>query len=514
MEYRIIFAGEVLPGHEVHTVKQELMRRLKLPQERADKLFNGRPRIIKKGLDEAGARKYLKGMNKIGVLVKVDPPLPASKPGLELEPQNKEVIAPVAGTSAASSTSKPRSHNPYKPPTANQNALFCRSCGAKVAPRQAKCRACGANQELGKPRSKYVAAVLALFFGWIGAHRIYLGQWWGLLYLLLYIVMWPVAIIEAIVFLFTSKERWDERYGNVKGSGAAVVVVVLIGGVMLMGILAAIAIPAYQDYTMRAKVSQVISETDSYREQIEAFVIRTGRAPSSNSELGFSDTIQFANVSAVTIRPGGVMTIEFEGAASLDKRTLIWTPDISSNKVSWRCDGGTLQNRFRPSNCRNKSEPAASTDSGRSSQTVTSASGLVSITLPAGRWEPQDLQEAELVYVDQKEDIVLVVVSESKQDFAPDVDLHEFTNMLIEVAFTDYSEAKFERYGKHPIHGMDAQLFDFSGYSEKVAVEGLVAAVEGRNDYYKVMAWTSKSNFELKYDKILTMLESFKEHPR
>ncbi len=516
MEYQIIFAGEVLPGHHISDVKKDLMRRMKLTQDQADKLFSGRPRVIKKDLDEAGARKYFKGMSKIGALVKVAPPLPSAKLTLELEPQPQEpesvnsgvdVPAPVASDNS-------KSHNPYKPPTANQNSLFCRSCGAKVAPRQKKCRACGADQELGKPRSKYVAAILGIFFGWIGAHRIYLGQWWGLLYLLLYIVMWPVAIIEAIVFLFTSKDSWDERYGNVKGSGAAVVVVILIGGVMVMGILAAIAIPAYQDYTLRAKVNQAIEDSNQYRQQIEAYVGRTGQVPASNAELGISDSIQSKGVGGVTIGPGGLLTVELTGAAQLEKRTIVWTPDISDKVISWRCDGGTLQNRYRPARCRTESETTGVTSAESSLRTVKSASGLVSITLPPGRWERQDPQEAELVLVDQKEDLVLVVVSESKQDFAPDVDLDDFTNMLIEVAFTDFSEAKFERYGKHPIHEMDARLFSFSGYSERVAVEGLVAAVEGRDDYYKVMVWTAKSNFELKYDEILTMLESFKENPR
>jgi TM2 domain-containing membrane protein YozV len=67
-----------------------------------------------------------------------------------------------------------------------------------------------------KSKDKIVAALLAIFLGALGIHRFYLGQWWGLLYLLFCWTGIPslVSFIEGIVFLLTSDEVWDMKYGS------------------------------------------------------------------------------------------------------------------------------------------------------------------------------------------------------------------------------------------------------------------------------------------------------------
>lgn len=90
MEYRIIFAGEVLPGHDVSAVKQQFIDQAKLTPERADRLFSGNPVTIKRDLDEAAARKYLETMEKSGIVVMVDPPLPDMEETLLLEPAQEK----------------------------------------------------------------------------------------------------------------------------------------------------------------------------------------------------------------------------------------------------------------------------------------------------------------------------------------------------------------------------------------------------------------------------------------
>ena len=60
-----------------------------------------------------------------------------------------------------------------------------------------------------------VAGTLALFLGGLGIHRFYLGQWWGVFYLLLCWTLVPsiIAFIEGIVFFSTSDENWDRKFG-------------------------------------------------------------------------------------------------------------------------------------------------------------------------------------------------------------------------------------------------------------------------------------------------------------
>ena len=145
------------------------------------------------------------------------------------------------------------------------STVYCRRCGKQVDDSAETCPACGAPQLQVGDKNKVVAGLLAFFTGAFGFHRFYLGQWWGIFYLLLFWTGIPsiVAFIETFVFLFSDQKQWDIKYNNglPSGSGkgvAAVLValIVLVGAFFVLGILAAIAIPAYADYTARAQVAE------------------------------------------------------------------------------------------------------------------------------------------------------------------------------------------------------------------------------------------------------------------
>ena len=151
---------------------------------------------------------------------------------------------------------------PYQVPESclEPQHVYCRFCAGQIAPLDKNCGHCRADQNLNS-KSKGIAVTLALLLGSFGMHRFYLGQWWGIFYLLFYWTGVPflIGLIEALVFLFTSKTTWDLKYGNVKHSSLALAVVGVLVGVMLIGILAAVAIPAYRDYQTRAE--QLASES-------------------------------------------------------------------------------------------------------------------------------------------------------------------------------------------------------------------------------------------------------------
>jgi TM2 domain-containing membrane protein YozV len=95
------------------------------------------------------------------------------------------------------------------------NFVHCRECGTTIARSAVSCPQCGGRQSSGNAKSKVAAGLLALFLGGLGIHRFYLGQWWGLFYLLFFWTFIPaiVAFFEGIVFLCTSDENWDAQYG-------------------------------------------------------------------------------------------------------------------------------------------------------------------------------------------------------------------------------------------------------------------------------------------------------------
>lgn len=506
MQYSIIFAGKILPGFQLDVVKQTLGQRMKLSAQQQDQLFSGQQVPIKRNLDESTARKYRDYLRSLGADASVSPVLPEdSQPALSLT-----AIAPAPKVGRGNSV-QPES-NPYQSPVQGQRKLYCRQCGSSVTPQMTKCPACGADQEIGKARSKYVAAALAFFLGGLGAHRFYLGQWWGVFYILFYVIMWPVSIIESIVFLLTPQASWERKYDNVKSLGWVVVLIVMLfGGTALIGILAAVSIPAYQDYTLRAKVAQAIEESETYRDQMEAFVARTGFVPSANLDMGLPDKVQTTHIDALTVGDNGVMTLELRGHASLEGQAMVWTPDFSSTPVQWRCDGGNLRNKYRPTRCRTAEDQTATAER-NGGREVTSESGQESLFLPAGEWEAQPLDSAQIIYFDKRKDVGIVVVRESRLDFEPGTNAEAFANLLKENAFADFSDTAFENHGAHPINQMPAQLFSFTAYSDGMAIRGLVAAVEGRDYFYKVMTWTARSKYERQYSTMLQMVESFRGH--
>ncbi|WP_163833732.1 TM2 domain-containing protein [Spartinivicinus ruber] len=147
---------------------------------------------------------------------------------------------------------------PYaSPESALERPVYCRNCGNKLSPKAVNCPSCGEPQLLNG-RNKVAAALLAFFLGALGIHRFYLGQWWGIFYLLFFWTGIPslVSLIETIVFACTSDARWSQKHGHKPPrSGWLYAIVSVVLFFFIMGLLAAIAIPAYEDYTERAKAA-------------------------------------------------------------------------------------------------------------------------------------------------------------------------------------------------------------------------------------------------------------------
>jgi type IV pilus assembly protein PilA len=125
--------------------------------------------------------------------------------------------------------------------------------------------------------------------------------------------------------------------------------------VAIIGILAAVAIPAYQDYTIRAKVTEGLSLASAGKTAVSEFFASNGSLPSTNASAGLSQpqSISGNDVGSVEVGDEGVITVTFSSAtADIDGSTLLLTPDTVSGGVTWNCTGGDLAAKYRPSSCR------------------------------------------------------------------------------------------------------------------------------------------------------------------
>lgn len=128
--------------------------------------------------------------------------------------------------------------------------------------------------------------------------------------------------------------------------------------IAILGILLAIAIPAYSDYTVRARVSEGLNLATSAKTVVSETRISTGNFPIDNQSAGISDTIISTFVSSIVIGPGGTITITFNTAPGkipelTGADTIIMDPTMKSGAVHWECFNGTVAMQFRPARCRN-----------------------------------------------------------------------------------------------------------------------------------------------------------------
>ena len=95
---------------------------------------------------------------------------------------------------------------------------FCQECGSIIRAKAEICPKCGVRQVVSSAsgRSRVGAALFALFLGWMGIHKFYLGKvGQGILYLLFCWTFLPlvVSVIEGIIYLTMTDEAFAAKYG-------------------------------------------------------------------------------------------------------------------------------------------------------------------------------------------------------------------------------------------------------------------------------------------------------------
>ena len=128
--------------------------------------------------------------------------------------------------------------------------------------------------------------------------------------------------------------------------------------VAIIGILAAIAIPAYQDYTIRAKVSELIGFAAAAKTSVSEFYVSQNGMPSTSASAGINTTATSKYMASTTYVQTNttVAYIELTAASdiggSANGTTIRFTGTGSANGVDWACTGGNMPAKYRPANCR------------------------------------------------------------------------------------------------------------------------------------------------------------------
>jgi len=126
--------------------------------------------------------------------------------------------------------------------------------------------------------------------------------------------------------------------------------------VAIIGILAAIAIPAYQDYTKRSHVAEGLTLASGAKAGIAEFYASNGSWPLNNDSAGLSaaGSITGNAVSSISVSES-LITITYRTKV-INTGTITLQGSLAGGSIKWNCTGdagdGLVKDKWKPSNCR------------------------------------------------------------------------------------------------------------------------------------------------------------------
>lgn len=245
MTYSVMVDGSVLPGFDRAVVVAQLAKLIGRSEEMAGRLLEGTPRKVRSNVDQATAMRYVESLRRIGVAC-----------------HTEESMLPLDIDATPAATATRASKAPPAPTSRGLNEKYCSACGNIVHKEAELCPKCGTHlrastrktpppaQIVTFNRGRRTAALLAIFLGWIGVHKFYLGKASGIWYLLFSWTLIPLllGLVDGIGYLRMSDATFARQNGGVTMGGArgaaqsspvsAKGIFLLLGLALLVGLVA------------------------------------------------------------------------------------------------------------------------------------------------------------------------------------------------------------------------------------------------------------------------------------
>jgi type IV pilus assembly protein PilA len=128
--------------------------------------------------------------------------------------------------------------------------------------------------------------------------------------------------------------------------------------VAIIGILAAVAIPAYQDYTVRTKVSEGLSLASGVKTTVaETRLSVGGWRTGGNASYGLAlpESITGNNVGSISVGSSGLITITYSKDSEITGKVLNLVPNVTEGGIKWSCTPNSANHvlpKYRPATCR------------------------------------------------------------------------------------------------------------------------------------------------------------------
>lgn len=377
--YKIIFSGIILPNYNIEQVKTDIQKILKLSDAQTSAFFSGKPITIKNDLSFEQAHSIKTALEAKGLLINIEEYLYNSEPQTIVPTQSPQIISQKRSIVPKQRMAQHDNH-------AQRNIYL----GEEEAPpffsfsfegRYGRLNFMNAtwaiygmtflivfvlsfisnliNSEILLIISVAIV-VIAMQFYYIRAialrfHDLNKTGWLSLLALASFVpLIGGLFTLAFTIYLMAAAGTIGRNdYGDQPEKGHIIgLILTCISPIALIAIVVAFAIPAYQDYTHRIYASEGLVLASGTQTAVVDYYREHKQYPESNQQAGLPEARNIQNhaVSSVEVNRNGNITIQFNEKLKYD--TIIMTPYISANSIQWRCNQGTLSQRYRPAKCR------------------------------------------------------------------------------------------------------------------------------------------------------------------
>lgn len=125
--------------------------------------------------------------------------------------------------------------------------------------------------------------------------------------------------------------------------------------IAIVAILAAVAIPMYQTYIVRAKITEALNAAGSTKTYVAIHHAESGNLPDSSAEIGLTEEVDWDYVEKIEIQAAGRIVVTVRGSAMNQANTATFEliPTVNAGALTWSCQPpGTIAHKYLPAVCR------------------------------------------------------------------------------------------------------------------------------------------------------------------